>query len=103
MNDTNTNVYSLLDADGHQCRKRCSHCGKIKPLTEFARNCLRPDGRTLNCYECRRREYRDAHGGLRRALRRFATDELQQELNRREAETDRAEKAKRPSIFYFNP
>ena len=32
--------------------KRCSHCGKIKPLDEFYNNRSQPDGKRHECKDC---------------------------------------------------
>ncbi len=36
--------------------KRCSKCKIQKPLDDFYKNCTRPDGRTVQCKECIRKD-----------------------------------------------
>lgn len=40
--------------------KRCSVCGELKPLSEFALNKYKKDGHACDCKGCRKR-YRDKH------------------------------------------
>lgn len=40
--------------------KRCSVCGELKPLSEFALNRARKDGHACDCKACRKK-YRDQH------------------------------------------
>lgn len=40
--------------------KRCSVCGELKPLSEFALNRARKDGHACDCKTCRKK-YRDKH------------------------------------------
>lgn len=40
--------------------KRCSVCGEIKPLTEFALNKSKKDDHACDCKSCRKK-YRDKH------------------------------------------
>lgn len=40
--------------------KKCSKCGELKPISEFAINKLRKDGHASDCKSCRK-IYRDKH------------------------------------------
>lgn len=40
--------------------KKCSVCGELKPLSEFAINKTKKDGHACDCKECRKK-YRDQH------------------------------------------
>ena len=40
--------------------KKCSKCGELKPISEFAINKLRKDGHASDCKYCRK-IYRDKH------------------------------------------
>ena len=48
-------------------RKRCTHCGKVKPLSEFHRNKRSRDGYRPDCKQCRSdgvtRKFCPAHTG----------------------------------------
>ncbi len=70
--------------DNKTKKKRCSQCGREKPLTDFARNVGRHDGLDHVCRECRRQDYQNAHGGVQRALRKFTDAELIGEVLRRD-------------------
>lgn len=39
---------------GEATRKRCVDCRQPKPLDEFHRDRMQPDGRVLRCKDCRR-------------------------------------------------
>lgn len=43
--------------------KRCTICGKVKPLSEFYKNAGKKDGRRANCSECSRRYQREHKKG----------------------------------------
>ncbi len=70
--------------DNKTKKKRCSQCGREKPLAGFARNVGRHDGLDHVCRECRRQNYQDEHGGVQRALRKFTDAELIGEVLRRD-------------------
>lgn len=66
--------------------KKCAKCGRELPLDSFHRNTMTADGRYSICKECRRREYYEQHGGHTKLLRHFSTEELREEIARREAD-----------------
>lgn len=63
--------------------KRCRACGKEKDISEFGSNAYRPDHLNTECRECRRKQYREKHGGVTYALRNFGTNEIIDEVVRR--------------------
>lgn len=46
-----------MTANVVQFEKTCPRCGELKPITEFARNRSRPDGRGSYCRPCHRGVY----------------------------------------------
>lgn len=68
---------------GGKAVKRCWACARVLPVAAFGKNCRNADGLHSECRECRRKAWRDKHGGLPHALRAFTTDELAEELSRR--------------------
>lgn len=64
--------------------KVCSGCGKTKPLTDFARDKRRSDGRTSRCKPCTNayaRQYYNAKLDESRAKKRDYVDRNREELN----------------------
>ena len=55
---------------GASTLKRCTGCGECKPVDEFARNRVKPDGRQNQCKACNA-AYRDKH---REELRQYASE-----------------------------
>lgn len=66
--------------------KTCLRCGQQKPLTDFGRDVRNSDGHACYCIMCRRRMWRETHGGLRHVFARFTTEEIEEELNLRLSE-----------------
>lgn len=65
--------------------KICPRCGTRKPLTDFNRNCSRPDGHQVECRQCMRDRWRDPRGGIPHLLQRLTDEELAGEVVRRGA------------------
>lgn len=65
--------------------KRCRLCHRLLPVTAFGRNICRTDGLQQECLACRRQQARNQHGGMPHLFARFTTDELQAEIDRRQA------------------
>lgn len=76
-------------------KKECTKCHKFLPFSAFGQNISRNDGLQQVCRACRRAAYRQAHGGLERALAKFTTEELLSEIKRREQEEQGGRKAER--------
>lgn len=68
--------------------KRCRLCGRIKPLTDFHRRALSPDGRQVECKVCRSRITMASR--LTILLRYFSEHDISNELARRAAIQDMA-------------
>lgn len=63
--------------------KRCKHCERELMITDFGIDLQKPDNHNDVCRECRRRQYRAAHGGTAYALRNFTDEEITDEILRR--------------------
>lgn len=66
--------------------KRCSRCGRVKPIDQFNRDRNRPDGHRSSCKVCRRYEvaqYRESPSyRARRAEYRTRPEVIERERNR---------------------
>lgn len=71
--------------------RKCTKCGKDKPLTDFVKEKTRADGRRLSCKACRQavhRAWTKTPSG-KRSVRKYEQSEKGQASNRRHRQTEK--------------
>ena len=82
--------------------KKCSKCGKEKPLDEFYRDKKSPDGYAYNCKECHRLTSRESYRKTKESTKpvHHSNTNVQTDLSRRQEEALRCSLCRRRLDWY---